>query len=134
MPTGQGAPQVIEPVEFIETDFPHVPPDHDIALCLSGAATAHSFTSMPGQSLLMSQVLPPIMLNGVTYRVLRLDSGRRGPRFLLRGDDGHLFDLFAQNGQPSRLYAASLVMNLGQPNPLEGVDFFDTEPGLHVRS
>jgi hypothetical protein len=42
---------------------------------------------------------------------------------LLRSDAGDLFELFAQNGQPTRFFAAPLVMNLGQPNPLEGVDF-----------
>ena len=82
----------------------------------------------------MAKVLPSIRLNGVTYRVLRLDGGRRGPRFLLRSDDGDLFGLFAQNGQPMRFFAAPLAMNLGKPNPLEGIDFFDTERGLHVRS
>jgi hypothetical protein len=82
----------------------------------------------------VAKLLPPIKLNGMTYRVLRLDGGRRGPRFLLRSDAGDLFGLFAQNGQPTRFFAAPLTMNLGQPNPLEGVDFFDTERGLHVRS
>jgi hypothetical protein len=82
----------------------------------------------------VAKVLPPIKLNGVTYRVLRLDGGKRGPRFLLRSDAGDLFGLFAQNGQPTRLFAAPLAMNMGQPNPLERVDFFDTDQGLHVGS
>jgi hypothetical protein len=81
----------------------------------------------------VARVLPPIKLNGVTYRVLRLDGGRRGPRFLLRRDDGDLFGLFAQNGQPMRLFAAPLSMNLGRPNPLEGVDFFVTEGELLLK-
>jgi hypothetical protein len=82
----------------------------------------------------VAKVLPPIALHGVTYRVLRLEGGRRGPRFLLRNDAGDLFGLFAQNGQPTRLFAAPLAMNMGQPNPLERVDFFDTDQGLHVGS
>ncbi len=82
----------------------------------------------------VAKILPPIKLNGVTYRVLRLGGGTRGPRFLLRSDGGDIFGLFAQNGQPTRFFAAPLIMNLGHPNPLEGVDFFDSEHGLHIRS
>ena len=82
----------------------------------------------------VAKVLPPIELSGVTYRVLRLDGGRRGPRFLLRSDAGDLFGLFAQNGQPTRLFAAPLAMNLGQPNPLEGVDFFEGDGDLLLQS
>jgi hypothetical protein len=59
----------------------------------------------------------------------------REAELLLRSDAGDLFGLFAQNGQPTRFFAAPLTMNLGQPNPLEGVDFFDTESGnLRARS
>jgi hypothetical protein len=70
--------------------------------------------------------------NGAT--VFRPAARSLGTGFLLRSDAGDLFGLFAQNGQPTRFFAAPLTMNLGQPNPLEGVDFFDTERGLHVRS
>jgi len=78
----------------------------------------------------VAKVLPPVTLKGITYRVLRLDGGRRGPRFLLRSDAGDLFGLFAQNGQPTRFFAAPLVMKLGQPNPLERLDFFESEGDL----
>jgi hypothetical protein len=38
----------------------------------------------------VSQLLPPITVNGIRYRVLRLEGGS-GLRFLLRSDDGELF-------------------------------------------
>jgi hypothetical protein len=38
-----------------------------------------------------------------------------------------------RNGQPMRLFAAPLAMNLGRPNPLEGVDFFVTEGELLLK-
>jgi hypothetical protein len=82
----------------------------------------------------VAKLLPPIALAGTTYRVLRLDGGARGPRFLLRSDRGDLFGLYAHNGQPTRLFAAPLVMNLGESNPLERVDFFETAGRLRARS
>jgi len=47
------------------------------------------------------------------------NEGNGRPRFLLRNHDGDLFGLFAQNVQATRLFAAPLVMNLGETNPLE---------------
>ena len=40
----------------------------------------------------VAKVLPPIVVNGVRYRVLRLEGEEHGPKFLLRNDDGDLFE------------------------------------------
>jgi hypothetical protein len=78
----------------------------------------------------MATVLPPIVLAGKTYRVLRL-SGERGPRFLLRNDAGELFGLFAMNGQPTRFQAARLVRESAlRENPLAALDFFEVDGEL----
>jgi hypothetical protein len=76
----------------------------------------------------VSKVLPPIIVNGVRCRVLRLEGGKRGPRFLLRRDDGNLFGVYGRNGQ-AVLSAAPLMMKLTVDNPFRGVDFFETEEG-----
>jgi hypothetical protein len=51
--------------------------DHHFRLC---------FASSPTCRVPVTKALPPIKLNGMTYRVLRLDGGRRGERLLLRSD------------------------------------------------
>jgi hypothetical protein len=76
----------------------------------------------------VSKVLPPIIVKGIRYRVLRLEGGKRGPRFLLRSDDGDLFGVYARNGQ-AVLSAAPLMMKLTVDNPFRGVDFFETDDG-----
>jgi hypothetical protein len=43
----------------------------------------------------MAQLLPPIIVNGTTYRALRL-CGARGPRFLLSSASGELIGLFRE--------------------------------------
>lgn len=58
----------------------------------------------------MSKLLPPIVVNGVRYRVLRLEGG--GLRFLLRGDDGRLSGVYGRNAQ-STLSAAPLERKVG---------------------
>ena len=80
----------------------------------------------------VARVLPPITLNGVTYRVLRLDGSTRGPKLLLRNEAGDVFGLFAYNGQPSRLYAAPLVAASLPAHPLARLDFFDSDGALLV--
>ena len=80
----------------------------------------------------MSKVLPPIFVNGVRYRVLRL-AGGGGPRFLLRSDAGELFGVYGRNAQTA-LSAAPLELKLTIDNPFRGLDFFETtEGGLLVR-
>ena len=79
----------------------------------------------------MSKVLPPIVVNGVRCRVLRLEGGG-GPRFLLRNDEGELFGVYGRNAQTA-LSAAPLELKLTVDNPFRGVDFFETEEGGLVR-
>jgi len=77
----------------------------------------------------VSKVLPPIVVNGVRCRVLRLDGGKPGrPKFLLRSDDGDLFGVYGRNAQAA-LSAAPLVLKLTAENPFRGVDFFEDEDG-----
>jgi hypothetical protein len=76
----------------------------------------------------VSKILPPIVVNGLRYRVLRLEGGKRGPRFPLRSDDGDLFGVYGRNGQ-AVLSAAPLILKLSVDNPFRGVDFFETECG-----
>jgi hypothetical protein len=80
----------------------------------------------------VSKVLPPIIVSGVRYRVLRLE-GEGGPRFLLRSDAGELFGVYGRNAQAA-LSAAPLELKLTVDNPFRGLDFFETaEGGLLVR-
>ncbi len=80
----------------------------------------------------MSKVLPPIVVNGIRYRVLRLEGGS-GLRFLLRSDDGRLFGVYGRNAQTA-LSAAPLELKLSVGNPFRGLDFFETADGrLTVR-
>jgi hypothetical protein len=79
----------------------------------------------------VSKLLPPIVVNGVRYRVLRLEGG--GLRFLLRSDAGELFGVYGRNAQTA-LSAAPLELKLRVDNPFRGLDFFETaEGGLLVR-
>ena len=74
-------------------------------------------------------MLPPIVVNGIRYRVLRLDGGKYGrPRFVLRNDDGDLFAVYGRNAQ-SAMSAAPLVIKPTFDNPLRGIDFAETEDG-----
>ena len=77
----------------------------------------------------MAKVLPPIVVNGVRYRVLRLEGGKYGrPKFLLRSDDGDLFGIYGRNAQAA-MSAAPLMLKLSNDNPLRGVDFFEGDDG-----
>jgi hypothetical protein len=82
----------------------------------------------------VAKVLPPIVVNGIRYRVLRLEAGKYGrPKFLLRSDDGDLFAVYGRNAQEA-LSAAPLVLKLSTDNPFRGMDLFETdEGGLVVR-
>jgi hypothetical protein len=60
-------------------------------------------------------VLPPITLNGIRYRVLRLEGEAGGMRFLLRSDAGELFGVYARNAQTA-LSAAPLELKLTVDN------------------
>jgi hypothetical protein len=78
----------------------------------------------------VSKVLPPITLAGITYRVLRLDGGKRGPRFLLRNDAGDLFGLYSCGAEPMRRYAVPLIAGRGETNVLQRVEFSDGDGRL----
>ena len=76
----------------------------------------------------MAKALPLITVNGIRYRVLRLDPGASGPRYLLRNDAGELFGVYGRNAQ-SALSAAPLELKLRVDNPFRGLDFFEMEDG-----
>jgi hypothetical protein len=76
----------------------------------------------------VAKALPPITVNGVRYRVLRLGPGASGPRYLLRNDAGELFGVYGRNAQ-SALSAAPLELKLRVDNPFRGLDFFEMEDG-----
>jgi hypothetical protein len=75
----------------------------------------------------VAKSLPPITVNGVRYRALRLGPGS-GPRYLLRNDAGELFGVYGRNAQ-SALSAALLELKLRVDNPFRGLDFFETDDG-----
>ena len=82
----------------------------------------------------VAKLLPPVVVNGIRYRVLRLGAAKWGPKFLLRSDDGALYGVYGRNAQVL-LSAAPLVLKLTTDNPLRGVDFFEGDDGsLSVRS
>ena len=80
----------------------------------------------------MARVLRPVTIRGITSRVLRLDRSARGPRFLLRNEAGQLFGLFELGANASRMYAAPLGRDTINANPLERLEFVDTDDGLEV--
>ena len=92
--------------------FPHFRLDFASALNYAGPAVA--------------KILPPIVVNGIRYRVLRLEG--KGLRFLLRSKDGDLFGVYGRNAQVA-MSAAPLVLKLTTDNPFRGVDFFETDEG-----
>jgi hypothetical protein len=64
--------------------------------------------------------------------VLRLEGGKRGPKFLLHSDDGHLFGVYGRNAQTA-LSAALLVLKL-IIDTFRGFDLCETPEGtLFVR-
>jgi len=79
-----------------------------------------------------SAAAPPIVVNEIRYRVLRLKGGKRGPKFLLRSDDGHLFGVYERNAQAA-LSAALLELKL-IIDTFRGFDLCETPEGtLFVR-
>jgi len=76
----------------------------------------------------MARLLPPIVINGERYNVLRLDGGRSNVRFILRNGLGELYGVYRRNAQAA-LSAAPLTLKLAVDNPLRGVDLFETEDG-----
>jgi len=74
----------------------------------------------------VARVLPPIVVNGVRYRVLLLEG--KGLRFLLRSNHGDLFGVYGHNAQAA-MSAAPRVLKLTTDNPFRGLDFFETDEG-----
>ena len=82
-----------------------------------------------GPAATSSQILPPIVDNGIRYRARWLDSRKYGrSKFLLRSDDGELFGVYGRNAQAT-LSAVPLVPKLTTDNPFRGVDFFEGDDG-----
>jgi hypothetical protein len=73
-------------------------------------------------------VVPPILLKGVRYSVLRLSEDRGNVAFLLRSESGELFGVYHRNAQEA-LSAAPLKLTLSADNPFKGLDLFETESG-----
>jgi len=76
--------------------------------------------------------MPPIVVSGVRYSVLKLSEDRGNLAFLLRREDGELFGVYRRNAQEA-LSAAPLKLTLSVDNPLRGIDFFEEDEGLLAR-
>jgi hypothetical protein len=76
--------------------------------------------------------MPPIVVNGVRYSVLKLSEDRGNLAFLLRSESGELFGVYRRNAQEA-LSAAPLKLTLSVDNPLRGIDLFDEDGGLVAR-
>ena len=79
----------------------------------------------------MARVLKPITIRGVRYTVLRLSLSARGPRFLLRDDQGRIFGAWSGSGS---VYRAQLLEPVSPSyNPLEDFVFNDAGDALTMR-
>jgi hypothetical protein len=67
----------------------------------------------------MSRVMPPIVVRGVRYSVLRPSEDRGNLAFLLRSEDGELFGVYARNAQAA-LSAAPPKLTLAVDNRFGG--------------
>jgi hypothetical protein len=78
--------------------------------------------------------MPPIVVGGVRYSVLKLSEDRGNLSFLLRSEAGELFGVYRRNAQEA-LSAAPLKLIFSVDNPFKGMDFFEIAGGgLEVRS
>jgi hypothetical protein len=77
------------------------------------------------------QALKPITIRGVRYTVLRLSHTARGPRFVLRDDQGRIFG--AWPGASSTFKAQLLEPVASSFNPLEDLVFSDAGDALTMR-
>ena len=82
---------------------------------------------------LVAKVGRALTIDGVRYRVLRLnaDARARGPAFLLRSDRGDVYGLYRQGAQPLRLFAYALRAS-PQAIAFQELEFFDSEGDLTV--
>jgi hypothetical protein len=79
----------------------------------------------------VAKALKPITIRGVRYTVLRLSHTARGPRFLLRDDQGKIFG--AWPGPSSTFKAQLLEPCAPSSNPLEDFVFSDAGDALTMR-
>src|SRR5882724_4481109 len=73
----------------------------------------------------------PITIRGVRYTVLRLDLSARGPRFLLRDNQGRVSGIWPH--PQSRLIAQLLEPVVSAFNPLDGIELAEGDDELVVR-
>jgi hypothetical protein len=79
----------------------------------------------------VAKSLKPITVRGVRYTVLRLSHSARGPRFLLRDDQGRIFGAWC--GANSTFKAQLLEPCAPSYNPLEDFVFNDAGDSLTMR-
>jgi hypothetical protein len=77
--------------------------------------------------------MPPIVVSGVRYSVLKLSGDRGNIAFLLRSANGDFFGVYRRNAQEA-LSAAPLKLTLSVDNPFRGIDFFEEDDGLVART
>jgi hypothetical protein len=63
--------------------------------------------------------------------VLKLSLSARGPRFLLRDDQGRIYGLWSAYG--SMYYAALLAPARNEKSPLDGLDFLEGDGEIPYR-
>jgi hypothetical protein len=81
----------------------------------------------------VAKALPSITVNCVRYRVLRLEPGTCGPRYLLRNTPASSSASMGATRKP-RSRPRGLSLKLAVDNPFRGFDFFEmAEGGLLVR-
>ena len=78
----------------------------------------------------MAKLFKAMTIDGSRYRVLKLNLSARGPRFLLRDDQGRIYGLWSSTG--SGYYAALLMPARNEKSPLDDLDFFEGDGELLV--
>jgi hypothetical protein len=76
----------------------------------------------------VAKVYQPLVIAGVRYSVMKLSLSARGPRFLLRDDQGRIFGVWP--GANSIYRADLLTPARSQPNPLGGVQLCEGDGRL----
>jgi hypothetical protein len=76
--------------------------------------------------------MPPIVVHGVRYSVLKLSEDRGNVAYLLRSETGEIFGVYRRNAQEA-LSAAPLKLTLSVDNPFRGIDFFEEDDGIVAR-
>ena len=79
----------------------------------------------------MAKALRSIEVRGIRYSVLKLSLSKRGPRYLLRDDEGRIFGAWVV--QLSTFRAQLLGPCAPSHNPLEEFEFADAGDHLTMR-